>query len=95
MVFDLRKLSVENKSPSMLKKKSFDVETGEVSNREKLLRVLGDLEWHSTRDLVQRVGHTFARAKFMLVASGYDIEKRRHEHKKNQWQYRLVDVPTN
>lgn len=59
----------------------------------KLLRVLGDQSWHSTRELVRRVGHTFAVVKFKLIFYGYPIEKRRHATKPRQWQYRLTDEP--
>ena len=37
---------------------------------EKLHRVLSDGRWHATMELSRRVGHTFAHAKFQLVALG-------------------------
>jgi hypothetical protein len=45
---------------------------------ERLLRVLSDHEWHSTKELVRRVGHSFAGAKFRLTGyrHHYDIESR-------------------
>lgn len=57
---------------------------------ERLTRVLGDRGWHGTRELVRRVGHTFAGAKFALVARGQPVEKERHPVKPRQWRYRLV-----
>jgi hypothetical protein len=56
---------------------------------ELLYAVLADGTWHSTRELVRLVGHTFAGAKKRLVDAGYAIEKRRHPHRRNQWQYRM------
>jgi hypothetical protein len=56
---------------------------------ERLLLVLSDGKWHSTRELVRRVGHSFAVAKFKLVAAGYAVERRHHPHSRWQWQYCL------
>ena len=64
-----------------------------VLKTERLLAVLVDSRWHSTKELVRRVGHTFAGAKFRLVAYGYSIEKRAHPDRIHQYQYRLLDVP--
>jgi len=64
-----------------------------VTKAEKLLRILGDEDWHSTKELVRRVGHTFSGAKFKLVAYGYPIERRKHPNKKYQHQYRLPEAP--
>lgn len=61
------------------------------SKADKLLAVLRDGYWHSTRELVNRVGHTFGMAKFTLVNKrSCQIEKRRHPYRHNQYQYRLV-----
>lgn len=57
---------------------------------EKLLSVLSDGNWHSTKELVRRVGHSFAGAKFKLVFYGYAVDKRIHPTKARQYQYRLV-----
>jgi len=56
---------------------------------EKLLNVLSDGRWHSTRELVRRVGHSFAVAKFKLIGYGYPVERRRHQYKRFQHQYRM------
>ena len=56
---------------------------------ERLYAVLADGDWHSTKELVRRVGHTFAGAKRQLTLAGYTIEKRPHPHRRHQWQYRM------
>lgn len=58
---------------------------------EKLYRVLSDGKWHSTRDLVRRVGHSFSVSKFRLIQYGHVVEKRPHPTKRWQWEYRLLD----
>lgn len=60
---------------------------------ELLLEALEDGRWHSTRELSRRVGHTFAVFKSKLVHHGYPVERRRHETKKHQHQYRLLEEP--
>lgn len=64
--------------------------TGRLKH-ELLHSILRDERWHSTSELVRRVGHTFAGAKWKLTGYGYSIEKRRHPTKPRQWQYRLTD----
>jgi len=59
---------------------------------KRLIRVLQDTKWHSTRELVRRVGHDFGVAKFHLVRRGYDI-RRRFAAKPNQYEYRLISTP--
>ena len=56
---------------------------------EKLLSVLYDGDWHATRELTRRVGHTFAVAKFKLCRSGHPVEVERHPTKRHQFRYRL------
>lgn len=51
--------------------------------------VLRDGGWHSTFELVLKVGHTFAGAKFQLTRYGYTVERRKHPSHPRQWQYRL------
>ena len=67
--------------------------TGRRTNPEKLLDLLEDGHWHSTRELARRVSHSFAVAKFQLTRSGYVIKRERHPTAKYQHQYRLVDGP--
>lgn len=62
-----------------------------MNKTEKLYYVLSDSRWHSTKELVRRVGHSFAVAKFKLVQYGHQIEKRRHPNLRHQFQYRLDD----
>lgn len=66
---------------------------GRISSRptraERLLSVLSDLQWHSTSELVRRVGHTFVVAKWILVHRGYAIHRRPHPVRRHQHQYRL------
>ena len=59
------------------------------TKHEKLLQVLSDGKFHSTKDLARRVGHRFGGAKFMLMKYGYFIEKRPHARRRWQWEYRL------
>lgn len=66
----------------------------------RLFDILCDLEWHDTKELARRVGHTFIVAKWRLETRGkwpsdefphsFEIEKRRHPMDPFQWQYRLV-----
>ena len=65
----------------------------QTTKTDALLDVLSDRAWPDTRELVRRVGHSFAGAKFRLVGDRYhySIEKRRDARKRYQWQYRLVD----
>lgn len=58
---------------------------------ERLLAVLLDGQWHSTTELVRRVGHTFPVAKYVLIhVDGHEIERRRHPERRFEHQYRLV-----
>jgi len=63
--------------------------TTHKTKAEQLLNVLSDGKWHSTKELVRLVGHTFAGAKFHLIDCGYQIERRPHPRRRWQWQYRL------
>lgn len=68
---------------------------GDHSQLSKLLDLLSDGEWHSTKELARRVGHCFAVAKFKLIGYGYEIERERHPAKRSQHRYRLVDSSKN
>ena len=63
--------------------------SNKTTKTEKLLRVLSDGRWHSTKELARRVGHTFPVAKFKLTHYGYRVDRRPHPTKRWQWQYRL------
>ena len=64
-----------------------------VTKIQKLLNVLEDGDWHTTKELSRRVGHTFAVSKFHLTRYGYLIERRRHPSYRYQHQYRLIEYP--
>lgn len=55
----------------------------------RLLNVLADGQWHSTRVLARRIGHTFCVGIFHLRQLGYIVERRRHPVRRYQFQYRL------
>ncbi len=56
---------------------------------EKLTQVLGDGQWHSTGELVERVGHRFSATLHRAVkGQGWRVEKRRSDLK--TFEYRLV-----
>jgi hypothetical protein len=56
---------------------------------ERLYGILLDRAWHATQELVAKVGHTFAVAKWHLVRLGYDIDKRRHPDERRTFEYRM------
>jgi len=58
---------------------------------EKLYNVLKDGNWHSTKELARKVGHTFGVAKFKLQSFGYRVQVDPHPSKRWQFRYRLVD----
>lgn len=66
---------------------------GTLTKSEKLLRVLADHDWHSTKELCRRVSHAFAGPIFKLRQSGYTIEKRYHLMREYQYEYRLAEEP--
>lgn len=63
-----------------------------LTKADKLLQILADGRWHSTRELAYRVGHTFAVAKYQLVSQHYCIERQHHPRRRYQYQYRLLDA---
>jgi hypothetical protein len=60
-----------------------------LTKTDKLLRALEDGRFHSTDELVRRVGHTFVQVKYRLVKLGYPIERQPHPSKPHHFQYRL------
>lgn len=54
-----------------------------------LIRVLADGQWHSTANLVQRVGHRFSTSINYQRDRGYVIEKRRGNGA--SWEYRCLE----
>ncbi len=58
--------------------------------RDLLRRALSDGNWHSTKELARRVGHTFGGAVYQLRSRGHDVERRSHPGGGRQHQYRLT-----
>lgn len=64
-------------------------ESMEMTQLEKLTAVLVDGAWHSTEELVQRVGHRFSATVHIAVRQrGYQIERRRSQGR--MFEYRWV-----
>lgn len=61
---------------------------------EKLLSILSDHQWHATKELSRKIGHTFGEFIFYLrhdYRHHHVIERRKHPTKRYQHQYRLRD----
>jgi len=58
-----------------------------MTKLELLVSVMGDGGWHSTDDLVQRVGHRFSATKHCAEKRGWQFDRRREGM---QFEYRLV-----
>jgi len=58
-----------------------------MTKLELLASVMGDGGWHSTDDLVQRVGHRFSATKHCAQKRGWKFDRRREGM---QFEYRLV-----
>lgn len=56
---------------------------------DRLVIVMGDGEWHSTEELVQRVGHRFSATKHIAEKRGYRFDRRRQGQ---QFEYRMLPV---
>ena len=56
----------------------------------RLMAALRDRRWHSTRELVRRVGHTFASAKHWLVKRGTAVARDRDPRRPGNYRYRLT-----
>jgi len=60
---------------------------------EKLTLVLSDGNWHSTEELVERVGHRFSATMHVAIRKhGYRIEKRRNSQR--QFEYQMLSITT-
>ncbi|MGQ9873548.1 hypothetical protein [Leptodesmis sp.] len=59
-----------------------------MTTLEKLMQVLSDGNWHSTKELVQEVGHRFPATIYRAKQKGDRIEK--HRVDRNQFEYRLL-----
>lgn len=63
------------------------------TNAERLYVVLRDRAWHATQELVAKVGHTFAVAKWQLIRLGCEILKRRTSANRRAFEYRMKRTP--
>ncbi len=59
-----------------------------MTKLELLASVMGDGGWHSTDDLVQRVGHRFSATKHCAQKQGWKFDRRRTGM---QFEYRLIN----
>lgn len=57
---------------------------------DKLLEILFDGNWHARSELRRRVGLFFGFAKWILIAEGFPIDRRKDPDRRWQYQYRLV-----
>ena len=61
---------------------------------DKLITVLSDGKWHSTKELVRRVGPAFGGARYWLAKTGINVQRRAHKKKRWQHEYRIdLDNP--
>ena len=61
---------------------------------DKLITVLADGKWHSTRELARRVGHAFGAARYALGKTGICVQRRPRKNKRWQHEYRIdLDNP--
>ncbi len=58
-----------------------------MTKLELLVSVMGDGGWHSTEELVSRVGHRFSATKHVAEKQGYQFDKRREG---TRFEYRMV-----
>lgn len=65
-------------------------ENSEMTMLEKLHQLMDDGQWHSTAELVERVGHRFSATLHRAVKQhGWQVEKRRSDLR--TFEYRLID----
>lgn len=57
-----------------------------MTKLELLVSVMGDGAWHSTEELVDRVGHRFSATKHCAEKQGWKFDRRRES---NRFEYRL------
>lgn len=58
-----------------------------MTNKEALLALLSDREWHSNVECAQHAGFRYGGRKYELEQDGYIIDKR--HVKGGRWDYRL------
>jgi hypothetical protein len=67
----------------------FCFEVDIMTKLELLVDLMSDGGWHSTDDLVCRVGHRFSATKFVAERKGYQFDRRRNGQ---NFEYRLLRV---
>lgn len=56
---------------------------------DRMLQLMSDGEWHSTKELVKKISHRFSATMHVLRKQGYEFEKRPIQGEQ-QNEYRLV-----
>jgi hypothetical protein len=59
-----------------------------MTKLELLVGLMGDGGWHSTDDLVCRVGHRFSATKYVAEKQGYQFDRRRNGQ---NFEYRMLE----
>jgi hypothetical protein len=55
---------------------------------DRMIRLMGDGNWHSSKELAEKISHRFSATKHVLVQRGYKFEMRRIQGQ--EYEYRLV-----
>jgi len=55
----------------------------------RMLQLMSDGEWHSTKELINEISHRFSATMHVLRQRGYEFEKRPLQGKQ-KYEYRLV-----
>jgi hypothetical protein len=63
-----------------------------MTKLELLMALMSDGGWHSTDDLVSRVGHRFSATKYVAEKQGYQFDRRRSGQ---SFEYRLLVEASN
>ncbi len=63
-----------------------------MTKLELLMALMSDGGWHSTDDLVSRVGHRFSATKYVAEKQGYQFDRRRNGQ---SFEYRLLVEASN
>ena len=61
-----------------------------MTKLDRLVSVMEDGQWHSTEELVDRVGHRFSATKYTAQKQGYQFDRRREGVR---FEYRMVSNP--
>lgn len=55
----------------------------------RMLQLMSDGEWHSTKELINKISHRFSATMHVLRKRGYEFEKRPLQGQQ-QYEYRIV-----